>query len=96
MPQTQFASDFRAPDAAVFPKVHVAAADAGGGDVDQAFSRGGRWDGDFDDGEVVGGVGCDGDVGVFEGCGGGGHPRGGRLVGLRGLLVGVGKVLLVF
>lgn len=55
----------------MFPKVHVAAADACGGDVDQAFSCGGRWDGDFDYGELVGGVGCDGDVGLAEGCGGG-------------------------
>ena len=70
MTQTQLASDLRAPNASVFPEVHVAAADAGGGDVDQTLSGGGRWDGDFDDGEVVGGVGCDGDVGLFEGCGG--------------------------
>jgi len=54
----------------VFPEVHVASANAGGRDVDQAFTCGGRWGGDFDDGEVVGGVGCDGDVGLFEGCGG--------------------------
>jgi hypothetical protein len=71
MSQTQFASDLRAPNASVFPEVHVAAADAGGGDVDQAFSGGGRWGGDFDDGELVRGVGCDGDVGLFEGCAGG-------------------------
>ena len=55
----------------MFPEVHVAAADAGGGDVDQAFSGGGPWDGHFDGGELVGGVGCDGDVGAFEACGGG-------------------------
>ena len=55
----------------MFPEVHVASANAGGRDVDQAFTCGGRWGGDFDDGEVVGGVGCDGDVGLFEGCCGG-------------------------
>lgn len=71
MAQTQLASDLRAPNASVFPEVHVAAANAGGGDVDQAFSCCGRRDGYFDDGEFVRWIGCDGDVGLFEGCGGG-------------------------
>ena len=70
MAKTQLAGDFRAPNAAVFPKMHVAAADTCGRDVDQAFSCGGRGGGNFDDGKVVGGVGCDGDVGLFEGRGG--------------------------
>ena len=78
VPQAQFTRDLRAPDAAVLPEVHVAAADAGGGDVDQAFSRGGRWGGDLDDGELVGGIGCDGDVGVLEVCVGGGRGGGGH------------------
>ena len=80
MPKSQLAGDFRAPDAAVFPKVHVAAADAGGRDVDQALSCGGRRGGDFCDGEGVGRVGCDCDVGEGEG----GHGDGG---GLRDLMV---------
>lgn len=86
VPQAQFTRDLRAPDAAVLPEVHVAAADAGGGDVDQAFSRGGRWDGDLDDGELVGGIGCDGDVGVLEGGGGGGegHDCGSLVVKVDG------------
>ena len=74
MAKTQLAGDFRAPNAAVFPKMHVAAADTCGRDVDQAFSCGGRGGGNFDDGKVVGGVGCYGDVGFLGRCGGGGGP----------------------
>lgn len=70
MPQPQLARNLGAPNAAVLPEVNITAADAGGGDVDEAFSCRGRGGGNFDDGELVGGVGCDGDVGLFEGSSG--------------------------
>lgn len=75
MSQTQLARNLGASNAAVLPEMDVAATDSGCGHVDEAFACGGRRDGDFDDGELVGRVGCDGDVCLFE-SGGGGHLDG--------------------
>jgi hypothetical protein len=66
MPKAQFARDLRTAYPTMFPEMNVASANTCRGHMDQAFSCCGRWDRDFDDGELVGRVGCYGDVGGYE------------------------------
>lgn len=59
--------DLAGPDVAVFPEVHVAAADARGAHMHETFSRTRFRDGGGGDEDLVRGVGRDGCVGWFAG-----------------------------
>lgn len=84
MPQPQFPRNFRAPNPAVLPEMHVTPANSRGAHVDEDFSL--LWSGSRDggEGEGVRGGGGYGEVGFEVG-----H---GFLEGVRFWLVWVGRV----